>query len=366
MSSQEPLRILAVDDEPVNLQVLIAILQAAGYRVGSAATGREALEAARRDRPDILLLDVMLPDLLGHEVSRQVKEDPALADVYVILVSETRVALDDRVQGLMGGADAYLPRPFTREELLAYVTSGARTRRLLARLKEETARRQRAEHEQELARQRESLQKDLHDGIGGIVTNLAMLAEVGKRAETPEQMRGALETLSELAQEGMQEVRSVMEALERREASWGDLVAEMRRFGTTMLEPHDLTLRVQGPGASMSEESVEVYLFSNLLSLFKEAIANVVKHARAKTVTLSLEVDRGAFTLRIADDGVGLPDSPRGGRGLAHMAARARNLGASLVVGRASQGAAPGTEIVLTSALPPRYPTLGRPPEGAS
>ena len=348
MSSQEPLRILAVDDEPVNLQVLIAILQAAGYRVGSAATGREALEAARRDRPDILLLDVMLPDLLGHEVSRQVKEDPALADVYVILVSETRVALDDRVQGLMGGADAYLPRPFTREELLAYVTSGARTRRLLARLKEETARRQRAEHEQELARQRESLQKDLHDGIGGIVTNLATLAELALRSESPAEMREAVETMGRLAREGVQEVRSVMGALELREVSWGDLVAEMRRFGTTMLEPHGLALRVSAPPAGRLGEGLDLYLYSNLLSLFKEAIANVVKHARASRVTLKVEVEPDAYAVVISDDGIGVPEAPRSGRGLPNMAARARHLGASLAVRRAA-----GTEITVRGPLPP-------------
>ena len=340
-----------MDDEPVNLQVLTLLLQEAGCQVLLAATGREALETARRERPDILLLDVMLPDLLGYEVSRRLKEDPLLADVYVILVSEKRVALDDRVHGIMGGADAYLPRPFTREELLAYVTSGARTRRLLARLKEETARRERAEHEQQLARQRESLQKDLHDGIGGIITNIAMLAELARLAEDPAQMREAVETMGRLAREGMQEVRGVMGALERQEVSWGDLVAEMRRFGTTMLEPHDLVLRVKGPSAERVDEAMDLYLFSNLLGLFKEAIANVVKHARATTVTLALEVESDGFTVVVADDGVGVPDAPPRGRGLVNMEARARNVGASLAVRRVA-----GTEISVQGPLPPRYP----------
>ena len=355
--AHQPMKVLAVDDEPVNLRVLTMILQSSGYRTLAVSTGQACLEAARRERPDIILLDVMLPDLLGYEVSRRIKLEPDLADIYIILISEKRVALDDVVEGIMGGADAYLARPFTREELLAYVTSGARARRLIARLKEETARRERAENEQQLARQREMLQKDLHDGIGGITTNIALLAEVGKRAATPEQMRDVLETIGRLAREGMHELRGVMNALERRDVSWVDLVAEMRRFGTTMLEPHELVLRVCGPAGSASEEAVDLYLYSNLLGIFKEAVANVVKHARATTLTLSVTVESDVFSLRIVDDGVGLPASPRSGRGLANMAARARNVGASLEMHRTGDGL--GTEIVVEVPLPPRYPALG-------
>lgn len=353
--------VLAVDDEPVNLQVLAMILEASGYRVATATTGQGCLEAARRERPDIILLDVMLPDLLGYEVSRQLKSEPDLSDIYIVLVSEKRVALDDRVEGIMGGADAYLSRPFTREELLAYVTSGARTRRLLARLKEETARRERAEHDQQLARQREALQKDLHDGVGGIVTNIAMLAEVARLSHTSRERGEVLETIGGLARQAMQELRGVMGALERSEVTWGDLLAEMRRFGSTMLEPHDLSLVVRGPSEAASEQELDLYLFSNLLGIFKEAVANVVKHARARTVTLELQVDAEAFTMRISDDGAGLPEAPGGGRGLPNMSARARNLGARLATGRARGGDPPGTEILVTSSLPPRYPALTGP-----
>lgn len=355
-SSVSPLKVLVVDDEPVNIEVLLLLLEGAGYQTASATSGQQCLAVARRERPDIILLDVVLPDLLGYEVSRRIKSDPELADIYIVLVSEKRVARDDRVEGIAGGADAYLLRPFTREEVLAYVTCGARIRRLLVRLEEETTRRERAENEQQLARQREMLQKDLHDGIGGITTNIALLAEVGKRAATPREMRDVLETIGRLAREGMQEIRGVMNALERREVCWSDLLAEMRRFGTTMLEPHDLALRVQGPEGAASEETVDVYLFLNLLGIFKEAVANVVKHARATAVTLALDVTPDAFTLRVIDDGVGLPAAPRGGRGLTNMSVRARHIGATFAMHRAQSPDAPGTEIVVSSALPPRYP----------
>src|ERR1017187_1038462 len=97
--------ILVVDDVPVILQAYSEILRAQGYEVSEASTGRQGLQAARERHPDLVLLDVVLPDLSGMEVCRQIKADAALVDVFVVLFSGNATDVDHKVAGLGTGAD---------------------------------------------------------------------------------------------------------------------------------------------------------------------------------------------------------------------------------------------------------------------
>src|SRR5579884_2214917 len=107
---ERPATILAVDDEPANRYARARGLRKAGFTVVEAATGAEALRLAA-DRPDLILLDVNLPDLDGFEVCRRLKADPATAAIPILQTSAQRVGPEDRVQGLEGGADGYLVLP---------------------------------------------------------------------------------------------------------------------------------------------------------------------------------------------------------------------------------------------------------------
>jgi two-component system phosphate regulon response regulator PhoB len=109
--------ILVVDDDRDLRRLLDRELSAEGYRVAQAGSGAEALERARIHRPDIVLLDLNLPDLDGVEVLRQLKQSPATARAAVILVSG-RSSEGDRITGLELGADDYIPKPFSLRELL--------------------------------------------------------------------------------------------------------------------------------------------------------------------------------------------------------------------------------------------------------
>ena len=80
-------RILMVDDNPDVLRVFAEILRLDGYQVETASTGKQGLQMAREQRPDLILLDVVLPDLSGIEVCRRIKANPALLDVFVVLFS---------------------------------------------------------------------------------------------------------------------------------------------------------------------------------------------------------------------------------------------------------------------------------------
>jgi two-component system phosphate regulon response regulator PhoB len=120
-------RILVVDDEPDIVALIVFHLAKAGYRVSTAANGVDALEAARRERPVLIVLDLMLPGLSGYEILEQLRASDATKNVGVLMLT-ARVEEPDRVRGLSLGADDYLTKPFSPQELVLRV--GAILRRM--------------------------------------------------------------------------------------------------------------------------------------------------------------------------------------------------------------------------------------------
>lgn len=115
-------RILVVDDEP-DITALVAYhLARAGYRVSTATTGNDALRAAREERPDVVVLDLMLPGVSGYEVLRELRQRPETRDVGVILLTSRREEAD-RIKGFSLGADDYLSKPFSPQELTLRVAA---------------------------------------------------------------------------------------------------------------------------------------------------------------------------------------------------------------------------------------------------
>ena len=117
-----PAQILLVDDELSIQRAMAPLLRSRGYGVTVASSGREALDLFARDRPDLLILDLGLPDIHGIEVCRQVRE---LADTPILILS-ARGAEKDKVAALDQGADDYMTKPFGPEELLARVRAALR------------------------------------------------------------------------------------------------------------------------------------------------------------------------------------------------------------------------------------------------
>src|SRR5215203_4411097 len=118
-------RILVVDDVPANVKLLEARLSAEYFDVLTASNGAEALDLCSRSECDIILLDVMMPDMDGFEVCRRLKSNPATHHIPVVMVT----ALDqpsDRVRGLEAGADDFLTKPVSDVALIARVRSLAR------------------------------------------------------------------------------------------------------------------------------------------------------------------------------------------------------------------------------------------------
>ena len=134
----DPPRILIVDDNENNRAIIAARLGAQGYSTLEACDGAEALDAVRRDAPDLILLDVTMPRIDGLEACRRLKSDASLGFVPVILVT-ARADSRDVVAGLEAGADEYLTKPVDQQALVARVRSMLRVKELHDRIKRQAA-----------------------------------------------------------------------------------------------------------------------------------------------------------------------------------------------------------------------------------
>ena len=126
---RDPPLILAVDDTPENLEILRMRLEAQGYEVAEAADGEEGLARAQELKPDLILLDIMMPKRDGISVVRELKQDPDLRAIPVILVT-AKADTKDVIEGLDAGGDDYLTKPFEHSALLARVRSMLRQKAL--------------------------------------------------------------------------------------------------------------------------------------------------------------------------------------------------------------------------------------------
>ena len=131
----QPASILVVDDAPTNLQVLSGMLKDRGYKARPVRNGMLALQAARRDPPDLILLDINMPEMNGYEVCEHLKADDNLKGIPVIFISALTEQLDKVKAFAIGGVD-YLTKPFQMEELHARVETHLKLRRLQFELEE--------------------------------------------------------------------------------------------------------------------------------------------------------------------------------------------------------------------------------------
>ncbi len=128
--------ILNVDDNMPSLYAKSRVLRHAGFTVLEAQTGKDALQLAASAKPDLILLDVHLPDMSGYEVCRQIKSEISTAQLFVLHISASSLDARSRTHGLEGGADGYLTEPVAPEELIATIRAFLRLRQTEAALRE--------------------------------------------------------------------------------------------------------------------------------------------------------------------------------------------------------------------------------------
>ena len=151
-------KILVVDDTPANVKLLADLLTVKGYRVVTAASGEQALKSVAADRPDLVLLDVMMPGMNGYEVCSAIRADPATGILPVVMVTSLDAG-QERIKGLEAGADDFLTKPVNQQELLARVRSLLRIKALYDEVQRQKG---------ELAQWNHTLEQRVADGVAQV------------------------------------------------------------------------------------------------------------------------------------------------------------------------------------------------------
>ena len=140
-------RIVVVDDTPQNVRLLEAVLTTKGYEVVPTSSGEEALGEIASGRPDLVLLDIVMPGMDGYEVCRRLRADPATALLPVVMI--TASGEQEKVKAIEAGADDFIPKPFDHAELIARIRSLLRIKRYHDTIEEQAAELERWNHELE-------------------------------------------------------------------------------------------------------------------------------------------------------------------------------------------------------------------------
>lgn len=201
--------------------------------------------------------------------------------------------------------------------------------------------------------EKEKLLRDLHDGIGGITTNISILSELARKCEDQERARAMLGTIAQLAREGVAEIRSFMQSVDEKDLNWHALAVELRKQGTTMVEPHQIRFSAEVTIDEIREQPGSL-LWINLLRIYKEALTNVIKHSHAATVSVAFRINRTGIFLSVQDDGQGWNAASPAGRGKQNMAKRALEIGGKVDL----SSAANGTRVSVSVPLPLKYPAM--------
>ncbi|MCX5845762.1 MAG: response regulator, partial [Deltaproteobacteria bacterium] len=135
--------ILVVDDMPVNIELLKALLEPRGYHVIGAASGADALKIIDKSVPDLILLDVMMPEMNGFETCRRIREKKELPYIPIIFITASELDQQNAVEGLDSGGDDYIRKPFQTFELISRIKTNLRvksTHDQLSKIKSELSR----------------------------------------------------------------------------------------------------------------------------------------------------------------------------------------------------------------------------------
>jgi two-component system sensor histidine kinase/response regulator len=332
--------ILIIDDDPINLQMLAGILHERGHKVRGVTSGQMGLMAARAAPPDLILLDVNMPDMNGYDVCRALKGDDRLQHIPVIFISALDEMLD-KVEAFHSGGIDYITKPFQHEEVVLRVENHLSFYRLYLR-------------SQELAKmeERQRIARDLHDAVTQTLFSASMMAETLLLSSTDEKISAGLRRIRQLTQGALAEMRTLLielrpEALETTDL--GDLLHYLAHLTIARMKSQ---VEIHVDQGIVFEAAVKTVFYR----IAQEALNNIFKHARADHIVIELKQERSVIRLRISDNGQGFDPVhlPAGHFGIGIMSERAQMVNASLVVDSIPNQ---GTDVILTYDL--QAPTGG-------
>jgi len=314
--------ILVVDDNQVNVKVLSNILKMSGYDIIAAFNGKDAIRMAERRPPDLILMDIMMPDINGFEATRQLKEKEELKDIPVLFISAL-TEVEDKVKGFEVGGQDYITKPFQHQEVLKRVELHNR----LFKLEKE-----REKHIQQLKEQKSELEKlneakdkllrvvshDMRNPLYGIIGISELLSEEYNEMGAQEQ----LDMLASIQNSGQRLYQLVNDLLDAAKIEESELNVSPEEFDVQ--EAIHSVLEMQRPSARLKHIDID---FENDLDheqitldkpKFTQMLGNLVSnsikfteeggriHIKTSNDNMSGSNSEDYWILKIEDDGIGM------------------------------------------------------------
>ncbi len=376
--------ILIIDDSTTNLGVVFEYLDGLGFELMIAQDGESGLSKAEYQQPDIILLDVIMPDMDGFEVARRLKSNSVTADIPVIFMTGL-TKIEDKVLAFDVGAVDYVTKPIRKRELVARIVNHLRIHSLTKQLQEENQVRQQAEQAlleyqdqlEEIVEQRtleikeanrrlrsltmrltdveeserHHLARELHDRVGQDLGLLDVQLNIVKQAlpaEADPQLVTRLDDALLLLSDVATHVYGIMAELRSPVLNDYGLVAALNWYGSQFTQRTEIQVVVTGDEASKRPNST---IENALLRIFQEALTNIAKYSQATLVSIQVEQDDQWLRLTIKDNGIGFsvekwqkPSQDGRGWGILSMRERAEGMNGRFVI---NSKPAAGTKIIV-------------------
>lgn len=307
--------ILIVDDTPANLRLLSQVLSKNGYNYLEASNGKEAVQMAKKHEPDLILLDIMMPDMNGYEVIKEIKSDKLIQDAPIIFLSSL-TDTDDKVEGFKSGGVDYITKPFQKEETLARINTHLKIRFLQKQLNERIkVLRQREVELSRLNQKKDDLVRmvshDIKNPLTGIIGLVKLMRESDKiSAEEQTQM------LSVVEESGSNLLNMVREVLDRESKK-----TEPETLDYSTVQVSELLERVISMNKAKSFVK-EISLSYNVIPKKLEAVidvnkveiavnnlvANALKFTPSKgDIRVKASLNDDHLLIEVKDTGIGIP-----------------------------------------------------------
>jgi signal transduction histidine kinase len=337
-----------VDDEPENLRLIGALLLPEGYELFVAASGREALATARLHRPDLVLLDVMMPDMDGFETCRRLKQLPICVPQVVFLTAMQDT--DAQMKGFDAGGADFIGKPFDSQVLLARVRTHASLGRMNKDIRDTLDQRngelvsasaQLVQLSRELAateeRERRQLATDLHDGPIQELALARIQMDVALGDNDPIRFKQSLGATAKLLQKSLADLRTLLFDLSPPAMTTSGLNSALQRLARHISLRWPVEVEFETDGEPIEPDE------GRLLALFRSArelLVNAAKHSGADSISLKLIFDTDRLLLVVTDRGRGFdPDAAHGtGFGLDSVRERLTVYGGSLLIESSADG----------------------------
>ncbi len=311
--------IAIVDDEPRNLQLAGNLLRKRGYDIMFATSGRDALDAIPQALPDLVLLDIMMPDMDGLSVCAQMKQMEQIAEIPVIFLS-ARTEIHDMVRGFQAGAADYITKPFNADELLSRVATHVR----LKRSREELVDANRRLHEMNQALSEANAAKDklfsivAHDLRGPFISLIGI-------------SRILVDDFNAMPRDEMEELMRQLHLASSQNLNLLDNLLQWARSRTENLRPQPERLHLEpcvrdvlqlfAHSASQKKihlhsdvaDDLTVHADPNMLqTILRNLVSNAIKFTPEQgRVEVTANPDHNHIRVTVADTGIGVPDQAR-------------------------------------------------------